>query len=84
VVSTRSGVVNAASHQAGATPGAWVSIYGFRLAQSTRAWTAADIVAGRLPEKLDGVSVTMNNKPAAVYFETGFPDRIREIRIRSS
>jgi protocatechuate 3,4-dioxygenase beta subunit len=68
VISTRSGVVNAASFQAGATPGAWISIHGFRLASSSRAWTAADIVNGKLPNSLDGVSVTINGKPASVYF----------------
>jgi protocatechuate 3,4-dioxygenase beta subunit len=68
VISTRSGVVNAAGFQAGATPGAWISIYGSRLADSTRTWTANDIVDGKLPTKLDGVSVTINGKNAFVYY----------------
>ncbi len=68
VVSTRSGVVNAAAFQAGATPGAWISIHGFRLSATTRAWTAADIVNGKLPTSLDGVSVTINGRNAFVYY----------------
>lgn len=68
VVSTRSGVTNAAGYQSGATPGAWISIYGYRLASNTRTWAAADIVNGKLPTSLDGVSVTINGKNAYVYF----------------
>ncbi len=68
VVSTRSGVVNAAGFTAGATPGAWISIHGFRLSATTRTWAAADIVNGKLPTSLDGVRVTINGKDAYVYF----------------
>ena len=68
VVSTRSGVVNAASSDAGATPGAWISIHGFRLSTTTRVWNAGDISNGQLPTSLDGVSVTINGKRAYVYF----------------
>jgi protocatechuate 3,4-dioxygenase, beta subunit len=68
VVSTRSGITNAAGYQSGVTPGAWVSIYGNRLAPTTRIWNAGDIVAGKLPTALDGVSVTINGKAASVYF----------------
>jgi protocatechuate 3,4-dioxygenase beta subunit len=68
VVSTRSGVVNAAGFQAGASPGAWISIYGFRLSSTARSWTAADIVGGKLPTNLDGVSVTINGRSAYVSY----------------
>ncbi len=68
VVSTRSGVVNAASSDAGATPGAWVSIHGFRLSTTTRTWNAGDISNGQLPTSLDGVSVSINGKKAYVYY----------------
>ncbi|MEO8099304.1 MAG: IPT/TIG domain-containing protein [Acidobacteriota bacterium] len=68
VISTRSGVTHAGSYQTGASPGAWISIYGFRLAGGTRIWTAADIVNGKLPTSLDGVSVSINGKDAYVYF----------------
>jgi protocatechuate 3,4-dioxygenase beta subunit len=68
VISTRSGVTNAASYQPGASAGAWISIYGFRLSGNTRIWTAADIVGGKLPTNLDDVRVTINGKSAYVYY----------------
>jgi protocatechuate 3,4-dioxygenase beta subunit len=68
VISSRSGVVNAAGFQAGSTAGAWISIHGFRLSTATRTWTANDITGGRLPTSLDGVRVTINGKNAFVYF----------------
>jgi len=68
VISTRSGVTQAAGYQAGASPGAWISIYGYRLATTTRIWNAGDIISGKVPTSLDGVSVTINGKEAFVYF----------------
>ncbi|MSV30260.1 MAG: hypothetical protein EXQ52_16185, partial [Bryobacterales bacterium] len=68
VVSARSGVVNAAAFQPGASPGAWISIHGFRLSSTTRTWAGADIVDGKLPTSLDGVNVTINGRNAYVYF----------------
>jgi uncharacterized protein (TIGR03437 family) len=61
-------VVNGATFQQGIAPGAWTAIFGDNLAPSTRAWSEADIVDGRLPMSLDGGSVLINNKPAAVQF----------------
>lgn len=63
-----SGVVNGATIYAGAAAGAWVTLFGDALASSTRVWQSADIVNGKLPESLDGVSVRINNKPASVYY----------------
>jgi protocatechuate 3,4-dioxygenase beta subunit len=63
-----SGVVNGAGFQAGVTPGAWISIFGDNLAATSRAWNSSDIIAGKLPASLDGVSVRINGKPAAVYY----------------
>src|SRR5258706_6533522 len=67
-ISKRSAVVNSATNQQGVAPGAWTTIFGDNLAAATRTWNAADIVDGKLPASLDGVSVTINNKPAAVQF----------------
>ncbi len=67
-VSTRSGVVNGAAFQAGVAPGSWITIFGENLAPTTRTWSAAEIVDGKLPATLDGVSVRINNQPASVYF----------------
>lgn len=68
VVSTRSGVVHGASFQPGAAPGAWVTIYGHRLASTTRTWAITDFVNNKLPISLDGVSVTINGKDAFVSY----------------
>lgn len=68
VVSPRSGVVDAAGSQPGSSPGAWISIHGFRLSDTTRAWTTSDFAGGKLPASLDGVSVTINGRSAYVYY----------------
>lgn len=67
-VVSMAGVTNAATLQEGAASGSWVTLFGDQLASTTRTWTANDIVNNRLPETLDGVSVQINNQPAAVYY----------------
>jgi len=68
-IAAQNGVVNGATFHAGAAPGAWITIYGENLAPATRTWNpATEIVSGRLPASLDGVSVRINNRPASVYF----------------
>jgi len=62
------GVTHGATLRAGAASGGWVTLFGSGLATTTRTWGAADIVGGRLPEALDGVSVRINNQPASVYY----------------
>ena len=61
-------VVNGASFQGGVSSGAWISIFGTNLASTTRNWRNDEIVNGELPTQLDGVSVTIDGKPAAVYY----------------
>ncbi len=51
--------------------GSWVTIKGTKLANTDpgRIWRSDEIVDGAaLPTTLDGVSVTINNKPAYVYY----------------
>lgn len=62
------GVVSAAANVPGLSPGAWIAIYGQNLSSTTRIWGDADFVNGALPTSLDGVSVSIDNKPAFVYF----------------
>jgi uncharacterized protein (TIGR03437 family) len=62
------GVVNAAGLGNAIAPGTWVSLFGTSLSAITRAWRDADFQNGRLPTSLDGVSVTINGKSAAVAF----------------
>lgn len=65
----QNGVVNGAGFQNGVTPGAWITIYGDDLAKTTRTWNAeSEIINGRLPTSLDGVSVTIDGKAAPVLF----------------
>jgi uncharacterized protein (TIGR03437 family) len=65
---TITAVVNAASFQAGTSAGAWTAIYGTNLASTTRSWRNDDFINGKLPIQLDGVSATIDGKPAAVCF----------------
>ena len=61
-------VANGASFRPGTASGAWTSIFGANLANTTRVWGDGDFVNGNLPTHLDDVSVTINGKPAYVYF----------------
>jgi uncharacterized protein (TIGR03437 family) len=65
---TQNGIVNAASVSDAIAPGAWVSIFGSNLSATTRQWRTADFVNGALPTTLDGVSVTIDGKAAAVAY----------------
>lgn len=49
-------------------PGAWASIYGDNLSQTTRSWNDGDFVNGRLPTSLDGVSVLVNGQETYVSY----------------
>ena len=63
-------VLNGASYQPGIEAGSWVVIKGTNLANTNpgRIWNSADFVDGNLPTSLDGVSVTIDGKPAFVYY----------------
>ena len=63
---TVTAVVNAGSFQPGIASGAWLAIFGTDLSQRTYTWQAADIVDGKLPTSLQGVSVTINGIPAYI------------------
>jgi uncharacterized protein (TIGR03437 family) len=60
--------VNAASFTPGIAPGSWVAIFGSNLSGTTRTWRGDEFVNGMLPESLDGVTVKIDGKPAAVYY----------------
>jgi uncharacterized protein (TIGR03437 family) len=62
------GVDNAGSFQTGIAPATWIAIFGTSLAQSTYTWQSSDIVNGALPTELQGVSVTIDGKPAYVEY----------------
>lgn len=65
----QNGVVNGAGFQSGITPGAWLTIFGDDLSKTTRTWNPeTEIINGQLPTTLDGVSVTINGKPAPIFY----------------
>jgi uncharacterized protein (TIGR03437 family) len=61
-------VLNGASYQPGIESGSWVMIQGTNLANTYpgSTWTASEVDSGQLPTTLDGVSVTIDGKPAFV------------------
>jgi uncharacterized protein (TIGR03437 family) len=67
-ITAAEGVLNAASFHRGIVPGSWIAIFGDALANNTRVWGSADIDGDNLPVALDGVSVTIGGKPAAISF----------------
>lgn len=66
VISTN--VVNAAQGTAGIAPNTYITIKGNSLAATKRSWQTSDFTGGKLPTSLDGVTVTMNGKPAYISF----------------
>lgn len=63
------------SNQTTIADGSWIALYGTALANSLpgRIWRLNEVQGGQLPTSLDNVSVTVNNKPAYVYFVCGPP-----------
>jgi uncharacterized protein (TIGR03437 family) len=66
---TQGGVVDPWTRKTGLAPGTWVEIYGQNFAAANTTWDNA-IVNGVLPATLNGVSVTIGNKPAAISLVT--------------
>ncbi len=61
-------VVDAAAYRADLPADSWISIYGANFAPVTRTWRLDEFAGGKLPVALDGVSVTIGNKPAPICF----------------
>ena len=61
-------VINGASSLPGIAPGSWITIKGSNLTATTRSWNSLDFSGSNLPTQLEGVSVSVNGKEAAVYF----------------
>jgi uncharacterized protein (TIGR03437 family) len=63
-------VANAEGESATIAPNTWLEIKGSNLAKpgSGRIWLPSDFVGNQMPTALDGVSVTVNGKPAYVYY----------------
>jgi uncharacterized protein (TIGR03437 family) len=69
-LSSSNAVVNGASLTAGICPGSWVTVTGKNLAPAgvARTWRTDEIVNGALPTTLEGTSVRINGKSAAVWY----------------
>jgi len=63
-------VANAEGERQTIAPNTWVEIKGSDLAPGgdARIWQGSDFVNNQMPTQLDGVSVTVNGKPAYVYY----------------
>jgi uncharacterized protein (TIGR03437 family) len=63
-------VANAEGEAPTIAPNTWVEIKGSNLAApgDSRIWQGSDFVGNSMPTKLDNVSVTINGKPAFVYY----------------
>jgi uncharacterized protein (TIGR03437 family) len=68
VVNASGGVVNGASLQPTVAPNTWMTIFGRRLSGPSRPWGAQDFSGARLPTSIEDISVTVNGKPAYVYY----------------
>jgi uncharacterized protein (TIGR03437 family) len=49
-------------------PNTWVQVKGVNLAPNTRIWGGSDFVNNQMPTQLDGVGITVNGKPAFIYY----------------
>jgi uncharacterized protein (TIGR03437 family) len=47
---------------------AWMEVHGIKLSATTRLWQGSDFLNNQMPTQLDGVSVTVNGKPAFVEY----------------
>ncbi len=67
---TAGSLANGATYAPGGlVPGSWAQVKGTGLSPVSRIWAAADFTTpGKLPVSLNGVSVMVNNSPAAVYY----------------
>ena len=63
-----SAVINGAGYQPTIAAGSWIAIQGARLSAKTRMWEISDFQGNSLPLSLEGVSVKVNGRDAAVYY----------------
>jgi uncharacterized protein (TIGR03437 family) len=68
LINTSAGIISGASFQAGVVSGGWTTIRGTGLSATTRSWSASDFNGANLPTSLDGVSVSIDGRPAYVYY----------------
>ncbi|HWQ55628.1 MAG TPA: IPT/TIG domain-containing protein [Bryobacteraceae bacterium] len=62
------GVRHGATFEPVISANSWVTIYGSNFTTKTRVWAESDFAGNKLPTELEGVRVTINDKPAYIYF----------------
>ena len=67
-ISATNAAVPAFLGRAGFTSNSYLEIYGSNLSETTRTWSGSDFNGSNAPTSLDGVSVTVNGRPAFVFF----------------
>src|SRR5579872_4438061 len=67
-VLTANAVANAGGNAGGIASNTIISVYGASLSPVTRSLAATDLSGANLPRSLAGVSVTVNNKPAYMFY----------------
>jgi uncharacterized protein (TIGR03437 family) len=67
-IRTESPVLTSFGGKAGFSSNTYVELYGQNLATSSRLWAGGDFNGVNAPTSLDGVSVTVNGKPAFIYY----------------
>lgn len=67
-IRTANSVLTSFLGSSGFSSNTYVEIYGSGLSTTTRLWAGADFRGSNAPTSLDGVSVTVNGRPAFVYY----------------
>ena len=67
-IRTSNAVLTSFLGNSGFSSNTYVEIYGANFATTSRLWAGADFNGNNAPTSLDGVSVTVNGKPAYVYY----------------
>jgi len=67
-IRTGNAVLTSFLGNAGFSSNTYVEIYGANFATTSRLWSGTDFNGANAPTSLDGVSVTVNGKPAFVYY----------------
>ena len=67
-IRTSNAVLTSFLGNAGFSSNTYVEIYGANFATTSRLWAGSDFSGNNAPTSLDGVSVTVNGKPAYVYY----------------
>ncbi len=67
-IRTESPVFTSFGGKAGFSSNTYVEIYGLNFATSSRLWGGSDFSGVNAPTSLDGISVTVNGRPAFIYY----------------